>query len=168
MNEDSVQDLHARGNALQDQIDSMLDTLDRQARDLSGARAQIAQLRLRGESVDRLVRVETDSTGSVLSVDISPDAFRRSTPDSLALSVADAARDAAASAQREMMRLMGSVVAAGHEVPDLPDLVPGAPSLRDLLPSLGTEDSPGDPAADLQDDADDYYRGGSILEDPRR
>ena len=67
MNEDSAQDLHARGNALQDQIDSMLDTLDRQARTSSGAPA-VAQLRLRGESVDRLVRVETDSTGSVLSM----------------------------------------------------------------------------------------------------
>ncbi|MFC9550679.1 YbaB/EbfC family nucleoid-associated protein [Rhodococcus sp. NPDC056960] len=143
--------LRVREHELQDQIDSMLATLDRQTKDLHAAQQQVAQLRVGGTSDDGLVQVEVNSVGGVLNVHLAPDAFRRSTPESLGRAMTEAARRAGEAAHAESMRIMGSIVAATETLPDLPDLVPGAPSLRDFLPPL-EPDLPADPAPDDPDD----------------
>ncbi|MGV9862462.1 YbaB/EbfC family nucleoid-associated protein [Rhodococcus koreensis] len=128
--------LRVREQELQGQIDSMLATLDRQTQDLRAAQHQVAQLRVTGESADGLVQVVVNSVGGVVEVHLAPDAFRRSTPESLGRAMTDAARRAGEAAHAESMRIMGSIVSATETLPDLPDLVPGAPSLRDFLPPL--------------------------------
>ena len=128
--------LRVREHGLQDQIDSMLATLDRQTQELHAAQQQVAQLRMSGASTDGLVQVVVNSVGGVVDVRLAPDAFRRSTPESLGRAMTEAARRAGEAAHTESMRLMGSIVAATETLPDLPDLVPGAPSLRDFLPRL--------------------------------
>lgn len=160
--------LRAQEHALQDSIDTMLEDLERRQADLRAATAAVARMRVRGESPNGLVRVETDASGTVQAVDISPEAFRRSTPESLAASVTQAAQSAATSARAETARLMGTVVRPGEEMPDLPDLVPGAPSLRSVLPEpmLPTEPTP--PPGATYDDDDSFTAPYSFLEDPRR
>ncbi|BAH54513.1 YbaB/EbfC family nucleoid-associated protein [Rhodococcus opacus] len=146
--------LRVREQELQGQIDSMLTTLDRQTQDLHAAQHQVAQLRVSGTSADGLVQVVVNSVGGVVEVHLAPDAFRRSTPESLGRAMTDAARRAGEAAHAESMRIMGSIVSATETVPDLPDLVPGAPSLRDFLPPLEPDVRvlPADPDPDDRDD----------------
>ncbi|GCE39675.1 hypothetical protein Rhow_003199 [Rhodococcus wratislaviensis] len=148
--------LRVREQELQGQIDSMLATLDRQTQDLHAAQQQVAQLRVTGESADGLVQVVVNSVGGVIEVHLAPDAFRRSSPESLGRAMTDAARRAGVAAHAESMRIMGSIVSATETLPDLPDLVPGAPSLRDFLPPLVPEGggTPVDPEPTRDDDGD--------------
>ncbi|MFC9832280.1 YbaB/EbfC family nucleoid-associated protein [Rhodococcus sp. NPDC127530] len=142
-----------REHELQNQIDSMLATLDRQTQDLHAAQQQVAQLRVSGASADGLVQVVVNSVGGVVDVHVAPDAFRRSTPESLGRAMTDAARRAGETAHAESMRIMGSIVSATETLPDLPDLVPGAPSVRNFLPRL--EPDVGGVPADREPDPDD-------------
>ncbi|CAG7607525.1 YbaB/EbfC family nucleoid-associated protein [Rhodococcus opacus] len=144
--------LRVREHELQNQIDSMLATLDRQTQDLHAAQQQVAQLRVSGASADGLVQVVVNSVGGVVDVHFAPDAFRRSTPESLGRAMTEAARRAGEAAHSESMRIMGSIVSATETLPDLPDLVPGAPSLRDFLPRL--EPDVGGVPADREPDPD--------------
>lgn len=148
--------LRVREQELQGQIDSMLATLDRQTQDLHAAQQQVTQLRVTGESADGLVQVVVNSVGGVVEVHLAPDAFRRSSPESLGRAMTDAARRAGVAAHAESMRIMGSIVSATETLPDLPDLVPGAPSLRDFLPPLVPEGggTPVDPEPARDDHGD--------------
>ncbi|MDV7089259.1 hypothetical protein GXW84_09120 [Rhodococcus sp. IEGM 248] len=145
--------LRVREHELQNQIDSMLATLDRQTQDLHAAQQQVAQLRVSGALADGLVQVVVNSVGGVVDVHLAPDAFRRSTPESLGRAMTEAARRAGEAAHTESMRIMGSIVDATETLPDLPDLVPGAPSLRDFLPRLEPDVGGGEPDPDNPDDA---------------
>ncbi|QLY31905.1 YbaB/EbfC family nucleoid-associated protein [Nocardia huaxiensis] len=136
-----VDDLRHRNDQLQYQIDSMLETLSRQTEDLRTAQARVAQMKVRGSSPDGLVSVEVNSVGAVLSVNFAPHTFQRTTPERLGHLVAEVVARAAESAREETLRIMQPVLDAGQSMPDLPDLVPGAPSLRDLLSSPSAGDA---------------------------
>ncbi|WAM16081.1 YbaB/EbfC family nucleoid-associated protein [Rhodococcus sp. JS3073] len=158
--------LRVREHELQDQIDSMLATLDRQTQDLHAAQQQVAQLRVSAESADGLVQVVVNSVGGVVDVRLARDVFRRSTPESLGRAMTEASRRAGEAAHTESMRIMGSIVSATETLPDLPDLVPGAPSLRDFLPRLepGVDAVPADRDLD-PDDPDDARWNRPVLRD---
>lgn len=121
-------ELRTRNNALQEQVESMMATVQRQQDQLAAAQSQLASVFGRGESVDGLVRATANAAGTITNVELTADAFGRSTPEKLGRSITEAVQKAAAGAQEETAALFAPVIAANDELPDLADLVPGAPS----------------------------------------
>lgn len=125
-------ELEARNAALRGQVDTMLANLERQTAQLKEAQAEAMAKVGRATSQDGLVEVTVNAGGIVTDVRFAPAAFERSTPEKLAQSVV-ATIQRAASAAREQA---DAVLAPYQEnVPDLPDLFPGMPSLKDLIPA---------------------------------
>lgn len=140
--------LEARNAAMRQQVNSLLDGLDRQATALQNAQAQVAEVAGRATSADGLVTVIVNAAGMVSDVQFAPSVFDRSTPDKLARSVVAVAQQAAADAQHQV----DAVLAPVHgDLSDLPDVFPGAPSLKDLLPPPATRQPPRTP-----DDDEDF------------
>lgn len=128
-------ELRTRNNALQEQVESMMATVQRQQHQLATAQGQLASVVGRGESADGLVRATANAAGTITNVELAADAFGKSTPEKLGRSITEAVQKAAAGAQEATAALFAPVIAANDELPDLADLVPGAPSIKDLLPS---------------------------------
>lgn len=124
--------LEARNAAMRQQVNSLLAGLNRQSAALQEAQMQAAEVTGRATSADGLVTVTVNAVGIVTDVQFAPSAFDRSTPDKLARSVVTVTRQAAGDAQRQVEDALAPV---RGELPDLPDAVPGAPSLKNLLPN---------------------------------
>ena len=103
--------------------------------------------------------VTVDAVGIVTDVQFALSAFDCSTPDKLARSVVTVTQQAANAAQRQVEDVLAPV---RGELPDLPDVVPGAPSLKDLLPNQSSTNRR--PQQSPQDDEDfstrSVLRGG--------
>jgi hypothetical protein len=93
-----------------------------------------------------LVTVTVNAAGILTDVQFAPSAFDRSTPDKLARSVVAVVQQAVAAVQQKVDAVLAPV---RGDLPDLPDVFPGAPSLQDLLPSPATRRPPR-----VQDDED--------------
>lgn len=149
--------LEARNAAMRQQVDSLLAGLNRQTAALSHAQAQAAAVTGRATSADGLVTVTVNAAGVMTDAQFAPSSFDRSTPEKLARSVVAVVQEAAAAAQQGVETALAPV---RSDVPDLPDLFPGAPSLKDLLPRPATRRPP-----KRQDDVEDFstrsvFQGG--------
>lgn len=149
----------ARNAAMRQQVDSLLAGLHRQAAALQSAQARVAEVTGRATSVDGLVTATVNAAGIVTDVQFAPTAFTRSTPDKLARSVVDVIQQAAAAAQQEVEDALAPVRADVPDLPDVfaPDVIPGVPSLKDLLPNPAARQPPR-----AQDDDEDFGNG-SVL-----
>ncbi|MDQ4009200.1 MAG: YbaB/EbfC family nucleoid-associated protein [Actinomycetota bacterium] len=125
--------LEVRNAAMRQQVNSLLAGLNRQSAALQSAQTQAAEVTGRATSADGLVTVTVNAVGIVTDVQFAPSAFDRSTPDKLARNVVAVTQQAADAAQRQVE---DALAPARGELPDLPDVVPGAPSLKDLLPNM--------------------------------
>ncbi|QKT12967.1 YbaB/EbfC family nucleoid-associated protein [Rhodococcus sp. W8901] len=143
-----------RNAALQEQVDALLAGLHEQTEALAAAQGAVANTTAQAESPDGLVRVTVDSSGAVVAVDFDPSTFTRTTPARLADVLADTARTAVAEVRARIAELMAPVAALTADFPDLPDLVAGAPSIRNLVPTVATEFAAGTehPSIPAQDD----------------
>ncbi|NKS97164.1 hypothetical protein GS498_07345 [Rhodococcus hoagii] len=153
--QESRQRLREGNTVLRDRVDTMLERLHEQTAALAAAQGAAANLTAEGASADGLVRVTVDASGTVVSTRLDPAAFSRSTPERLADSFSAAAQAASHEVRTRATELMTPVAAMAAEFPDLTDLVPGAPSIRNLVPTVAT----GFAAATPQDaaDADDRH-----------
>ncbi|MFC3890088.1 YbaB/EbfC family nucleoid-associated protein [Lentzea rhizosphaerae] len=125
-------ELEARNAALRGQVDTMLANLERQTAELKQAQAEAMAKVGRATSQDGLVEVTVNAGGIVTGVTFAPAAFERSTPEKLGQSVVATIQRAALVAREQA----DAVLAPYQEnVPDLPDLFPGMPSLKDLIPA---------------------------------
>ncbi|ONI88926.1 hypothetical protein ALI22I_17965 [Saccharothrix sp. ALI-22-I] len=123
--------LEARNAAMKEQVNSLMDTFNRQAGMLRDAQTAAAQTTASLTSKDGLVRAAVDSGGVLTQLEFAPSAFERSTPEALARSVLHLAREGASQVKRQVNDLMSPLT---EGLPDLSDLVEGAPSLSALLP----------------------------------
>lgn len=87
-------------------------------------------------SADGSVEIIVNASGAVVGVKFSTDAFSRTTPRKLAAAVLATAGLAAADMRRQNAEILRPFIAAAQV--DLPDLIPGAPSLR--AQALAVED----------------------------
>lgn len=126
--------------ALRSRVDSMLDALTRQNEHLCALPERLAAITALVRSDDDLVGVVVDGTGVPVRVEVAPDAFRRMTPDQLGDAVTTSAQRAATQAREIARELVAPVLAVADEMPDLADLVPGAPSLRHDPPPSSTDE----------------------------
>lgn len=143
-------ELRSANDGLKREMDSVWQAVEHQHREMSLAYERLAAERLRASSRDGLVEVTVNSAGVVLAVEIAPVAFRRLTAATLGRSMAEAAQRAARKAQEATRAALAPVTAVADSAPDLDDLFPGAPSLKDLRRRL-FPDPDDDAAADPDD-----------------
>ncbi|WP_084494967.1 YbaB/EbfC family nucleoid-associated protein [Nocardia shimofusensis] len=150
--------------ALRSQIESMLDSYEHDTSALLDAQQRAAQP-VTVWSDDNLVRV-TATIAGVVDVHIEAEAFKNSTPHRLGASITTTVQEAARVAAAGLEQAMAPWTALAESMPDLPDLVPGAPSTKDLLARLSPP--PPDrvtppPLDDGDEDEDDYFRNQGYL-----
>ncbi|MCP2260253.1 YbaB/EbfC DNA-binding family protein [Streptoalloteichus tenebrarius] len=122
-------ELEARNAALREQIESGLRELRRRTEDIQAARERVAQLTGEATSPDGTVTARVDATGMLTQLELTDRAFERTTPGRLAGVITDVVRQAATEARFRMQEEFRPLTEGAL---DLPDVVPGAPSLRDL------------------------------------
>ncbi|MEU7630363.1 YbaB/EbfC family nucleoid-associated protein [Nocardia sp. NPDC049220] len=131
------EELHSATFGMRKQVDQMLDVLAEQRARLDEIQQQLVTAQYTASSSDGLVEVTVDSAGVPTEVRFTKGALRN-TVDQLGRSTTEAAREAARRAQEQVRQLVTPIAAAADVLPDLPDLMPGAPSLR------GSRDGQGD------------------------
>ena len=149
--------MEARNAAMRQQVNSLLADLNRQSAALQKAQMQAAEVTSRATSADGLVTVTVNAVGIVTDMQFAPSAFDRSTPDKLARSVVAVTQQAASAAQRQVEDALALV---RGELLDLPAVVPGAPSLKDLLPN---QSSTNRRRERLPEDDDEDFSARSVL-----
>lgn len=122
--------LRSANFGMRNQVEQILDALAEQRERRADVQRQLDAARSTATSADGLVEVTVDSTGVLIDVRFAADA-QRSTPAQLGRSVTEAGREAARRVRERTEQILAPVVAAADAMPDLPDLVPGAPSLRE-------------------------------------
>ncbi|GAB2935544.1 hypothetical protein GCM10027047_35140 [Rhodococcus aerolatus] len=125
--------LRTRNARLRGEVDARMADLTRQVDELARAQQQAAAVTGEGTSADGLVRVLVNAAGVVLSAEVRPGAYERVSPQALGRDVVQASQAAARDARRQVEDVMAPT---RRDTPDLTELVPGAPSLRDLLPPV--------------------------------
>lgn len=167
MTEDWSAPSRAANDALRAQIDGMLESFAAEKSALVDAQARATEP-VTVWSADGLVRVSGTVAG-VSEVHIEPDAFKRSTPESLGRTITAAITEMSTRAALAQHEALAPLTA---DLPDLPDLIPGVPSMKDLIAQLTPPPPPPpEPVAEaprgLVDDSDDeegdYFRNRSYL-----
>jgi DNA-binding protein YbaB len=126
--------LRSANNGMRNQIDYIMDVYEKQQVRLAEIRSQLDALRARASSSDQLVEVTVDGAGVVTDVQLTAQAMRAK-PEQVGRAIVEAAQAAARSARSKHDALIAPIVDVAELMPDLPDLVPGAPSWRDIRES---------------------------------
>ncbi|OXR45323.1 Nucleoid-associated protein YbaB [Nocardia cerradoensis] len=111
MDSSGYDQLRARTDALQVQVDSMLESYEHQLRDIATARDTLAAATAEGWSSDNLIRVTSNSAGIPIQVWVDPAAFKRTTPEKLGDAITEAAQAAARAAKSEVGAAMAPILA---------------------------------------------------------
>jgi DNA-binding protein YbaB len=125
--------LEARNAALRGTMDELLEKFERQTEQLRSAQASAAALSATVTSADGLVRATIDASGSLAQLHFAPTTFERTTPAALANTVLAAVRQGGNQVKQQLADLMRPIT---EGLPDLPDLIEGAPSLSGLVPEI--------------------------------
>ncbi|GAA5043379.1 YbaB/EbfC family nucleoid-associated protein [Nocardia callitridis] len=114
---------------MRNQVDHIMDGVAEQRDQLAAVHAALAEVRATASSSDAAVTVTVDGSGILTGVEFAPKALQRK-PEELAKSVTEAGQAAARAARERTESIIAPIAALTDALPDLPDLVPGAPSLR--------------------------------------
>ncbi|WP_181776660.1 YbaB/EbfC family nucleoid-associated protein [Amycolatopsis pittospori] len=118
---------------MKDQVDTLLEQFERQTAQLRDAQDAASQLSATVVSQDGLVRATIDATGTLSKLEIQPNAFERTNPAQLANTVLTLVRQGSLQVKQQVADLMAPIT---EGLPDLSDLIEGAPSLQGLMPSI--------------------------------
>lgn len=130
--------LRSANYGMRNQLDRMLDTLSEQQRRMAEIHEELATARVTARSADGAVEVTVDSAGALADLRFT-DASRHHGLERLRGCVLQAYEEAVRRAREQTSALIAPLAEAAELSPDLPDLVPGAPSLRG---TSGSEDAP--------------------------
>ncbi|NKY55729.1 YbaB/EbfC family nucleoid-associated protein [Nocardia flavorosea] len=128
------------GQQLRMEVHRAMDAYEDQIARLAEIRGHLDTVRIQARSVDGQVEVSVDSAGVVVEIELQQPAMREK-PDALARKIAEVAREAARYAEKYRVEALGPITEIVGAMPDLPELVPGAPSLRDPFPPEVPEES---------------------------
>jgi DNA-binding protein YbaB len=156
-------ELEARNAAMREQVDSLMSELHRKTAEVREAQARAMAITASATSPDGSVTASVDSAGALTSLEFSPNAFERTTPDKLARVATETVIAAVAKSRTEL----NEVLSAAQQGPsiDLSEMLPGVPSLADLIPPAPPVPTP--PAQQQpprRRPADDDEEGGSVME----
>jgi DNA-binding protein YbaB len=125
--------LEARNAAIREQVDSLLEKFNEQSRQLQEAQTAAAAATATVTSSDGLVTATVDSSGMLTKLEFAEKSFQRTDPARFARTVTETVRSAAMQVKQQMSDLMAPIT---EGLPDLSDLVEGAPSLKGLMPKM--------------------------------
>ncbi len=131
MDRQEREELRSANSGLRRQVDNMLDAFEQQQGRLGEVCRQLESLRVQASSPDQAVEVTVDGSGVLTDLQLTSWAMRTS-PEKLASSIVATVQAAAQAAQQQGDALTAPVVADLDEIGDLPDVLPGAASLRDI------------------------------------
>jgi DNA-binding protein YbaB len=142
---------------MREQVDSLLAELHKKTDELRETQAQAMAITATAVSEDGSVRATVDSAGALTSLEFSANAFERSTPDKLARLTTETVRQAVVKARTELNEVLAPAQ-QGASI-DLSEMLPGVPSLADLIPKPPVlpqpSTAPRRPAAQSDDDDGD-------------
>nr|WP_184905857.1 YbaB/EbfC family nucleoid-associated protein [Amycolatopsis umgeniensis] len=118
---------------MKDQVDTLLEQFERQTAQLKDAQEAASQTSATVVSQDGLVRATIDATGTLAKLEIQPNAFERTNPAQLANTVLTLVRQGSLQVKQQVAELMAPIT---EGLPDLSDLIEGAPSLQGLMPAI--------------------------------
>ncbi len=148
--------LAARNAELRGTLDNLMRELKQRTDGLRDAQAAIAAMSGVASSPDGNVVVTVDSTGVLDKLELGPRAFERVTPEQLAQTITQVARKAALNVREQVNAQMAPLTSEEGMV-DLSDIVPGAPSLKDIF-KVEQRDEPAPPPPPSDEDF-----GSSVL-----
>lgn len=122
--------LRSANFGMRNQVEDILDALAEQRTHRAELQRKLDTARCTATSADGLVEATVDNSGVLINVRFTKDAAR-STAEKLGRSVTEAGREAARRMREQTTQILSPVAAAVHAMPDLPDLVLGASSLRE-------------------------------------
>lgn len=122
--------LRSANFGMRNQVENILDALAEQRANRAEIQRKLDTARATATSADGLVEVTVDRSGVLVDVRFTA-AAAHSTAAQLGRSVTEAGREAARRMREQTTHMLAPVAAAIHTMPDLPDLVLGAPSLRE-------------------------------------
>jgi len=153
-------ELEARNAAMRETVDSLMSELHRKTAEMQDIQARAQAITATAVSADGSVKAGVDSSGTLTSLEFAPTAFDRSSPEKLAKLTTETVLQAVAKARTEL----NEVLAPAQQGPsiDLSEMLPGLPSLQDLIPKPPPVPRPQPPAARRR--ADDDEDGGGIMD----
>jgi len=125
--------LDARSAVMREKVVDLLDQFQERTTRLREAQQAAAALTATLTSPDGVVRVTVDATGMLTELSLAATAFDHTRPDALASTISDLVRQATMRVRRQAAELMRPLT---EGLPELPDLVEGAPSLTEMLPKI--------------------------------
>ncbi|WP_328392235.1 YbaB/EbfC family nucleoid-associated protein [Nocardia sp. NBC_00416] len=158
--------IRADAGVLRESVDQLLGTFERQRQAMSEVRQRLAETTVSVWSADNLVRVDANTAGVPVQVHLTPEAFKRSTPEKLGRSILEAVQQAARRATDLSRDAWAPIQDMAGEVPDLPDLAPGMPSIKAVIGTLFADPATeAEPAAPMgREDEDEFFRNRSYLD----
>lgn len=142
MEEPGMEDLTTANAELKRMVNSLLDGLDDQAAAIPEVVERLSKSQSSAWSADQLVEVTVDAYGVVVDTRLAENALRSGPPERLAQSITEAARAAAQAAEKQRAQIIAPITDAAQGLPDLSDLFPGAPSLREFRDIIGAAAAP--------------------------
>ncbi len=136
---DQIRSANAGLRAALDEIQSGFDSEIGQLDDIH---EKLAAMTIRATSPNNLARVTVNANGMVTQVTIAEDAYRRSTPRQLTDDVNTAIKGGIEAASAARQKLLAPIQTIVDGMADLSDIIPGAPSLRDLQARLSEIPAP--------------------------
>lgn len=125
--------LEARNAAIKEQVSGLLDKFHQQTAILEQAQEAASSTTATVTSEDGSVTITVDASGAMTSLDFATKNFQRTDPQKLSQTVIETLHAASAQVKKQMADL---VAPATEDLPDLPDLIEGAPSLKGLMPEI--------------------------------
>jgi DNA-binding protein YbaB len=136
--------MQARNAEMRSHIDSLMEDFRKRTQEIQERQAEAAAKTHEVTSDDGMVTVKVDANGTLQELTLSPKAFERSSPGRLAGTITSVIREASGSAHQYLREQFEPLT---QDTPDLADLIPGAPSFKDILSSenhpLGAHPDPG-------------------------
>ncbi|WP_328412291.1 YbaB/EbfC family nucleoid-associated protein [Nocardia sp. NBC_00403] len=123
--------LRSANNGLRNQMEHFLDTFEQQRPRLAEMFRQMEAVRVQANSPDQSVEAVVDASGVLTDLTLSASALRK-TPEQLADIIVAAVQEAARSARAQHEQLAASAGTESDGVPDLPDILPEAPSIHEV------------------------------------
>lgn len=156
----------AASEILRESVDELMATFERQRTEMADIQQRLATTTVTAWSADNLVRVDANTAGVPVEVHLTPEAFKRSTPEKLGRSILEAVQSAARQASEVSQQAWAPLTALAEDTPDLPDIAPGMPSIKSVVDSLFpdpvTDPVPAEPLND--EDEDEYFRNRGYLD----
>lgn len=133
--------LRSVNNGMRHQVEELMQVLADQRAAMADLPERLAAVRGEARSADGSIEVTVDSSGVVMDVRLTRQALRL-TPEGLGRSITETARAAARVARQRADAVIAPITGAADGIPDLSDIVPGAPSIREMYKPLPDDDEP--------------------------